>query len=299
MKKSYATESAPVIHHYKIKRRQPNRSLSGDIGVYFFVFLFSLLMVFPLIYSICQSFKPLDELIKFPPTVFPRNPTTDNYSDLFVIMSQSWVPLSRYIFNTVFVTVIGTFGHVIIASMAAYVLAKYKFPLGDAFFKIVVMALMFNGMVIFIPRYLVMCRLHLVDTHWALILPALVSPMGLFLMKQFMEGFPMAVIEAAKIDGAHEWKIFMNLVMPNVKPAWLTISIFSINGLWNDPATSLIYTENKKFLGYALQQIQLGGIVRQGPMSAVIVVMMAVPILFFVFSQSQILETMATSGMKD
>ncbi|MBR3813203.1 MAG: carbohydrate ABC transporter permease [Spirochaetaceae bacterium] len=299
MKKSYASESAPVIHHYKIKRRKPNRSLAGDIGIYFFVFLFAFIMVFPLVYSICQSFKPLDELIKFPPSVFPRNPTTDNFSDLFLIMSQQWVPLSRYIFNTLFVTVIGTFGHVIIASMAAYVLAKYRFPLGDTFFKIVVMALMFNGFVIFIPRYLVMCRLHLVDTHWALILPALVSPMGLFLMKQFMEGFPMAIIEAAKIDGAHEWKIFMNLVMPNVKPAWLTISIFSINGLWNDPATSYIYTENKKLLGYALQQIQLGGIVRQGPASAVIVVMMAVPILFFVLSQSQILETMATSGLKD
>ncbi|MBR6216399.1 MAG: carbohydrate ABC transporter permease, partial [Spirochaetaceae bacterium] len=138
MSKSYAAESAPVIHHYKIKRRKPNRSLGGDIGVYSVVFLFAFIMVFPMIYSICQSFKPLDELLKFPPTVFPRNPTTDNFSDLFVIMSQSWVPFSRYIFNTLFVTVVGTFGHVIIASMAAYVLAKYRFPLGDAFFRIVV-----------------------------------------------------------------------------------------------------------------------------------------------------------------
>ena len=299
MSKSYAAESAPVIHHYKIKRRKPNRSLGGDIGVYSVVFLFAFIMVFPMIYSICQSFKPLDELLKFPPTVFPRNPTTDNFSDLFVIMSQSWVPFSRYIFNTLFVTVVGTVGHVIIASMAAYVLAKYRFPLGDAFFRIVVVALMFVGYVTFIPNYIIMCRLHIVDTYWAIILPAFVSPMGLFLMKQFMEGFPMAIIEAAKIDGAHEWKIFMNLVMPNVKPAWLTISIFSIQGLWNNQQASVIYSENKKMLAYALQQILLGGIARQGPGAAVTVVTLAVPIIFFIFSQSQILETMATSGLKD
>ncbi|MBO7421299.1 MAG: carbohydrate ABC transporter permease [Spirochaetaceae bacterium] len=299
MSKSYAAESAPVIHHYKIKRRKPNRSLGGDIGVYSVVFLFAFIMVFPMIYSICQSFKPLDELLKFPPTVFPRNPTTDNFSDLFVIMSQSWVPFSRYIFNTLFVTVVGTFGHVIIASMAAYVLAKYRFPLGDAFFRIVVVALMFVGYVTFIPNYIIMCRLHIVDTYWAIILPAFVAPMGLFLMKQFMEGFPMAIIEAAKIDGAHEWKIFMNLVMPNVKPAWLTISIFSIQGLWNNQQASVIYSENKKMLAYALQQILLGGIARQGPGAAVTVVTLAVPIIFFIFSQSQILETMATSGLKD
>ena len=299
MSKSYAAESAPVIHHYKIKRRKPNRSLGGDIGVYSVVFLFAFIMVFPMIYSICQSFKPLDELLKFPPTVFPRNPTTDNFSDLFVIMSQSWVPFSRYIFNTLFVTVVGTFGHVIIASMAAYVLAKYRFPLGDAFFRIVVVALMFVGYVTFIPNYIIMCRLHIVDTYWASILPAFVAPMGLFLMKQFMEGFPMAIIEAAKIDGAHEWKIFMNLVMPNVKPAWLTISIFSIQGLWNNQQASVIYSENKKMLAYALQQILLGGIARQGPGAAVTVVTLAVPIIFFIFSQSQILETMATSGLKD
>ena len=297
MSKIYATESAPVIHHYKIKRRKPNRSLGGDIGVYSVVFLFAFIMVFPMIYSICQSFKPLDELLKFPPTVFPRNPTTDNFSDLFVIMSQSWVPFSRYIFNTLFVTVVGTFGHVIIASMAAYVLAKYRFPLGDAFFRIVVVALMFVGYVTFIPNYIIMCRLHIVDTYWAIILPAFVAPMGLFLMKQFMEGFPMAIIEAAKIDGAHEWKIFMNLVMPNVKPAWLTISIFSIQGLWNNQQASVIYSENKKMLAYALQQILLGGIARQGPGAAVTVVTLAVPIIFFIFSQSQILETMATSGL--
>ena len=170
----------------------------------------------------------------------------DNFSDLLVTMSQSWVPFSRYIFNTLFVTVVGTFGHVIIASMAAYVLAKYNFPLGNIFFRVVVVALMFSGYVTSIPQYLIMCRLHIVDTYWSLILPAFAAPIGLFLMKQFMEGLPMSLIEAAKIDGASEWKIFISLVMPNVRPAWLTISIFSVNGLWSNPANAFIYTESKK-----------------------------------------------------
>lgn len=287
-----------VIHHYK-HRRKPNRSLGGDLGIYIFLGICSMIMFFPLLFAVCQSLKPLDELFKFPPDVFPRNPTLDNFSDLLVTMSQAWIPFSRYIFNTVFVTIVGTLGHVIIASMAAYVLAKYRFPLGNTFFQLVVTSLMFSYYVTAIPNYLIMCRLHIVDTYWALILPAFCSSMGLFLMKQFMEGFPMSLIEAAKIDGAREWTIFMKLVMPNVRPAWLTISIFSIQSLWNNKAANIIYTENKKMLSYALQQIQAGGVARTGQANAVVVVIMIVPIVFFIFSQSQIMETMATSGLKD
>lgn len=288
----------PTIHHYK-HRRKPNRSISGDIGIYIFLAICSMIMVFPLVFSIASALKPLDEILKNPPDIFPRNPTLDNFSDLFVTLSQSWVPFTRYIWNTVFVTAVGTFGHVIIASMAAYVLAKYNFPGGGAFFKLAVVALMFTGYVTGIPNYIIMCKLQIVDTYWALILPAIGGSMGLFLMKQFMEGFPMSLIEAAKIDGAREWTIFIKLVMPNVRPAWLTISIFSIQGLWNNPQVQYIYTESKKMLAYALSQIQTAGIARQGQGNAVIVFTMAVPIIFFIFSQSQIMETMATSGLKD
>ena len=289
----------PTIHHYKF-RRKPNRSVGGDIGIYIFLGLCSVVMVFPLVFAIATSLKPLDELLKNPPTFFPRNPTFDNYSDLFVTLSQSqWVPFTRYVFNTVFITVVGTLGHVIFASMAAYVLAKYNFPGGSLFFRVAVVALMFSGYVTGIPNYLIMCRLHMVDTYWALILPAIGGSLGLFLMKQFMEGFPMSLIEAAKIDGANEMLIFWKLVMPNVRPAWLTISIFSIQGLWNNAQTQYIYTEGKKMLRYALDQIQAGGIARTGQASAVIVFTMSVPIIFFIFSQSQIMETMATSGLKD
>ena len=282
-----------------IKRRKPNRSIIGDIFIYFMLALIAVAMAFPLVYAINSSLKPLDELFLFPPRVFAQNPTLDNFQDLFVTMGKSWVTFSRYIFNTVFITVVGTFGHLIIASMGAFVLAKYNFPGGQLFFNIVVVALMFNGYVTGIPNYMIMCKLHMVDTYWSLILPAIGGSLGLFLMKQFMEGFPMSLIEAAKIDGASEMTIFWKLVMPNVKPAWLTISIFSINGLWNNPQTTYIYTESKKMMAYALSQIQAGGIARTGQSTAVIVFTMTVPIVFFLFSQSQILETMATSGLKD
>jgi ABC-type glycerol-3-phosphate transport system permease component len=287
-----------TIHHYK-HRRKPNRSLGGDVGIYIFLAICSAMMVFPLFFAICNALKPLDEVLKNPPTVLPRNPTFDNFSDLLITMSQGWVPLSRYIWNTVFITVAGTLGHVVFASMAAYVLAKYNFPGGNLFFRVAVVALMFSGYVTGIPNYLIMCKLHMVDTYWSLILPAIGGSLGLFLMKQFMDGFPMSLIEAAKIDGASEMLIFWKLVMPNVKPAWLTISIFSIQGLWNNAQVQYIYTESKKMLRYALDQVALGGIARTGQQNAVIVFTMSVPIVFFIFSQSQIMETMATSGLKD
>jgi len=306
-------EEKQQVHRIRIKRRKPNRSRTGDFFIYLFLVLVAVAMAFPLVFAIGSSLKPLDELFLFPPKVFPQNPTLDNFRDLSVTMSKSWITLWRYIFNTVFITVVGTVGHLIIASMGAFVLAKYDFPGGKIFFTIVVTALMFNGYVTEIPNYLVMNQLGWLDTYWALIVPAFAAPIGLFLMKQFMEGIPMALIEAAKIDGASMWRVFFNIVMPNVKPAWLTLIIFSVRDLWNSKAAVFIYSEQKKTLVYALTQIQGGiiiskgqdaaitsaGIARTGQAAAVTVIIMMVPILIFIFSESQILETMASSGLKE
>ena len=296
-KKQLETEA--VYKPKLIKRRKPNRSIVGDFFIYAFLLFMAVLMAFPLVYAINNALKPLDELFKFPPTVFAQNPTLDNFSDLFVTMGKSWVTFSRYIFNTVFITAAGTVGHLIIASMGAFVLSKYDFPGGKLFFKVVTVAMMFNGYVISIPNYLIINKLHMVDTYWSIIIPAFASPGGFFLMKQFMEGLPMSLVEAAKIDGANEWRVFTGIVMPNVKPAWLTMIIFSVQGLWNNPASTFIYSEEKKTLVYALQQIQSGGIARTGQTAAVSVIVMLVPIIIFVLSESQILETMASSGLKD
>ncbi len=282
-----------------IKKRKPNRSIAGDIALYVFLILVAIVMAFPIIYAVSSALKPLDELFKFPPRIFPQHPTTDNFSDLFVTMGKSWVTFTRYLFNTVFITFVGTVGHLIIASMGAFVLAKYDFPGNRTFFKVVTVAMMFTGWVTQIPNYLILNKLGWIDTYWSIIIPAFASPMGLFLMKQFMEGLPTSLIEAAKIDGANEWRVFLGIVMPNVKPAWMTLIIFSVQALWNNKASTYIYSEERKTLVYALQQIQSGGIARTGQGAAVLVVVMIVPILIFVFSESQILETMASSGLKD
>jgi ABC-type glycerol-3-phosphate transport system permease component len=282
-----------------VKKRKPNRSIAGDVALYIFLLLVAMIMVFPIVYAVNAALKPLDELFMFPPRVFAKNPTMDNFADLFVTMGKSWVTFSRYLFNTVFITVVGTAGHLIIASMGAFVLAKYEFPGAKTFFKLVTVAMMFSYYVTGIPNYILINKLGWIDTYWAIIIPAFASPIGFFLMKQFMEGLPTSLIEAAKIDGANEWKVFFQIVMPNVKPAWMTLIIFSVQGLWNNRASTYIYSEERKTLVFALQQIQAGGIARTGQGAAVLVVVMIVPILTFVFSESQILETMASSGLKD
>ena len=298
-RKEKKAKTEKVYRKPLIKRRKPNRSIWGDILLYVFLLFVAFVMAFPIIYAVGSALKPLDELFKFPPRVFPQNPTLDNFSDLFVTMGKSWVTFSRYLFNTVFITLVGTVGHLIVASMGAFVLAKYDFPGNKTFFKIVTVAMMFTGYVTQIPNYLILNKLGWIDTYWAIIIPAFASPMGLFLMKQFMEGLPTSLIEAAKIDGANEWKVFTNIVMPNVKPAWMTLIIFSVQALWNNKASTFIYSEERKTLVYALQQIQSGGIARTGQGAAVLVVVMIVPIIIFVLSESQILETMASSGLKD
>ncbi len=283
----------------KMRRRQPNRSRGGDIGVYILLILFGVMFAVPLVFAVCQAFKPLDELYKFPPTIFVHNPTLNNFKDLFVIMGQSWVPFSRYIFNTLFITATGTAGQLLIASMGAYVLAKYDFPGSKKMFAMITTAIMFNGYVTQIPLYLVFAKFNLIDTFTAAIIPALAAPMGLFLMKQFMEGIPDSLLEAAKIDGAKEWGIFVRIVMPNVKPAWLTLIIFSVQNLWNNPQSQYIYSEELKTLPYALGQVTAGGVARAGAGAAVTLVMLVVPIGIFIFSESNILETMASSGIKE
>lgn len=281
------------------KNRRLGRSVGGNIGVYTVLIIAGVFMALPLVYAISNAFKPMDELFVFPPKFFVRNPTLDNFSDLFTIMGKSWVPFTRYVFNTLFITAVGTFGCVVVTSLGAYVLAKGNFPGKNIIFSIIVTSLMFSGYVTQIPNYLVMAKLNWIDTYYAVIVPAFGMPMGLFLSKQYMEGIPDSLLEAARIDGASEWTIFWKIVMPMSKPAWVTVIIFSVQALWNSKASNFIYSEDLKTLPYALQQILNGGVARTGVGSAVTVIMMIVPILTFILSQRQIMETMASSGLKE
>ncbi|MGI6189506.1 MAG: carbohydrate ABC transporter permease [Caldicoprobacteraceae bacterium] len=283
----------------QVTEKKLNRSFAVTFLLFILLGLFGAFMALPLIYTINHAFKPLDEIFLFPPRFFVRNPTMNNFYDLVNLMANSWVPFSRYISNTVIIAVIGTVGHVLFASAAAYPLAKYKFPGSKAIFNIVVLSLMFSPHVTAIPNYMIMSRVGWIDNHASLIIPSWAYPLGLFLMKQFMEQIPSALLEAAKIDGASEYRIYWQIVMPNVKPAWLTLIILRFPALWGSDGGSFIYSENLKTLNYALGQIIQGGIARAGVGAAVGLILMIVPITLFVISQSSVIQTMATSGIKD
>ena len=276
------------------------RSAGGDAGISVVLIILGIFMFLPMYYIIIQSLKPLDELWKYPPRFYVMSPTFKNYKDLFTLMNISWVPFSRYIFNTVFTSVAGTFGHLFLASLAAYALAKIKFPGRGAMFQMVQMSLMFNATVTAITQFILMSALGWLDSYLAIIVPAWSSSLGLYLMKQFMDtNVNDSVLESARLDGAGELRTFWVIAMPMVKPAWLTLIIYSFQGLWNAGASMYIYSEQFKSFNYAIGQILAGGIKRQGASGAAQVIMMLVPIAVFVVSQSNIIETMGSSGMKD
>lgn len=277
-----------------------NRSLGGDVAINTILVLVGAFMFIPMFYAILQSVKPLDELWMFPPRFIVVNPTMKNYSDLFKLMSGSWVPFSRYIFNTVFISICGTGGNLVLSSLAAYALSKIPFPGRKWMFEIIRLSLMFNATVTGITNFLTMSMLGWVDTYLAVIVPAFCSTLGLYLMKQFIDqSIPDSVLESARLDGCSEGQVFIRIAMPMVKPAWLTLIIFSFQGLWNMGANVFIQSEQLKTFSYAIGQILAGGIVRSGAAAASTVIMMVVPVAVFVISQSNIIETMASSGMKD
>ena len=276
------------------------RSAGGDAGITVMLVLLGAFMFLPMLYVLMQSLKPLDELWMYPPRFIVMNPSLNNFKSLFSLMNISWVPFSRYIFNTVFTSVMGTFGHLFIASLAAYTMAKIKFPGGAFMFKTVQTSLMFHATVTAVTSFIIMSAFGWIDTYLAIIVPSWGSTLGLYLMKQFMDSHvPDTVLESARLDGAGELRTYWIIAMPMVKPAWLTLIVYSFQGLWNAGASMFIHSEQLKSLNYAIGQITAGGIKRAGASAAAQVVMMLVPILVFVFSQSNIVETMGSSGMKD
>lgn len=284
----------------KLRKRgkKINRSIGGDICIFLVLAIVGIFMALPFVYAIVQSLKPLEEIFLFPPRFFVRNPTFDNFFQLSQLTNNLWVPFSRYIFNSFFITIVSTVFHVIFASMAAYPLAKQNVPGGKIIFAIITMALLFNASVTMLPQYIIMSKMSMINTVWALIIPPIGAPLGLFLMKQFMEQIDKAIIEAGKIDGASTFRVFWNIVMPNVKPAWLTLVIFSFQASWNREGLEFIYDENLKVLPTILKQISSSGMARAGVGSAAAVLLMIPPIVTFLVVQSNVLETMSHSGIK-
>ena len=287
-----------ILH--SIFKKKVSRSVGGDIILILFLSLMGILMILPFVYTISTSLKPANELWLFPPRFFVIKPTLKNFSDLFSLMADSWIPFSRYIFNTVFITAAGTALNIILASMCAYPLSRYKFPGSKFIFSMIQTTLMFSAAVTAIPSFIIMSKLHLIDTYAAVILPAVGAPLGLFIMKQFMDQtVNLSVLESADMDGAGEVVKFFKLVMPMAKPAWITLMIFTVQSLWGLGSSAYIFSEQLKTLSYALSQVQAAGIARAGVGGAITVLMMLVPLIVFIVSQSNVIETMSTSGMKD
>ena len=281
------------------RTQKVSRSKAGNLAVTLFIAVIAIFSFFPLLLSISNSLKPINELFVFPPTIIPRHPTLDNFKMLFSLMSGTWVPFSRYIFNTVFITGMATAGNVLFASMAAYPLSKHVFPGKRLMNNLVMLSLMFVPAVADVANYMTISSLGWLNSYAAIIIPYMGTTLGLFLMTNYMVTIPNALLEAAKIDGCSEFGILWRIVMPIVKPAWLTLIIIMFQNVWGQTNSQYVYLEEMKSLPYALSQIVQGGIVRAGAGQAVGVLMLIVPAVVFIFNQSKILETMASSGIKE
>src|SRR5574344_547843 len=279
--------------------KKANRSRFVDFMLALFLIILGAFMVMPIWYAAVTAFKPMDELFLMPPRFYVRHPTLTNFTQLRQLLENMWVPFSRYLFNSVFVSVVATVGCVLVGSLAAYPLAKHNFPGKKVISKILVLALLFTTQVLYIPQYIISAKLHLINTYWSLILPVIQGTMSVYLMMQFMGQIPMSLLEAARIDGAGEFRVWWSVVMPSVKPAWLTVIIFAFQNIWNQNGNSYIYNESMKVLPSITAQVQAGGLARTGAASAVMLVLMIPPIIFFQCTQKQVIETMTTSGIKE
>lgn len=288
---------------YSGGKNQAKRYTRSRIGNFFFVLsllLFGAFSVLPLVYCVATSFKPIDELLVFPPTFFVRRPTGQNYSILPELLSSLNVPLLRYIFNSVFVSAVITVLYVLFSAMAAFSICKSGLKGKNIYFAVIQFALLFNAYTLSIPQYVIISKLNIIDTYWAYILPAIASTMGVFLMKQFMEGsVPDALLEAARMDGASPIRIFFTIIIPIVKPALMTLTLFGFRDAWASIPNGTVFSEEIKTLPYIMTQITAGGIARSGSSMAVTVIMMIPPILIYFITQSNVMETMSSAGIKE
>lgn len=287
------------IAKLKATNKQAGRKAGGTICIFLFLFILGIFMLLPIYLAFVMSIKPIEELFIFPPKFYAIDPTIDNFSDMFKILKSNQVPFSRYVFNSVFVTVTITAAQCVLASMAAFVLAKCKFP-GSKFINgIIVVALLYQSNVIYIMQYMVMAKMGMINTYWALILPSVASPLGLFLMRQSISQVPDAIIEAAKVDGAGLFRICWQIVMPNQKPALMTLIIFAFQAAWNLQSGTFVFDESLKTLPTVVQQAADSGLARAGVAMAAAVFMLIPPIVVFMIAQKNVIETMAHSGIKD
>ena len=288
-----------VIAKKRDQYKRYTRSRAGSIFIFSFLTIMGAVSILPMIYCICTAFKPLEELLVFPPKFFVSRPTLENFSVLPSLLGNLRVPLSRYIFNSVFITLITVLLQILVGSTAAFVFSKTKIKGRVAIFLIVQFSLLYNGYTLAMPQYMIFNWMNILDTYWVYILPSLASSMGVFLMKQYMDSsIPDALMEAARIDGAGLARIYTSIIMPLSKPAWMTMLLFSFQSMWSTVPGGTIFNEKLKTLPYVMSSVSAGGVARSGSAMAVTVILMIPPIIVYFISQSNVMETMSSAGMK-
>jgi len=280
----------------------PKRFDKSQLKFYAVLVPMALFMVLPVIYIVNQAFKPLDELFMFPPRFFVIKPTLKNFTDLLRASSTTGVPMSRYLFNSIIVTSVTVLANILVTASSAYVLSKKKFKLKNKLFALNQIALMFVPIAVAIPRYLIIKNVGLTDNFLAHIVPLLAMPIGLFLVKQFMDDIPDALIEAAKLDGANDFQILTKIVMPLVKPALATVGILTFQVVWNATESSSLYISDetlKTFAFYLNTLTTSSNTIAGAGMAAAAGLIMFLPnLIIFMLLQSKVMNTMTHSGIK-
>lgn len=278
---------------------------TSQIKFYIILLPLVLFMLLPIVFIVSHAFKPPDELFAYPPRFFVTNPTFKNFTDLFSKMSTSGIPVSRYLFNSILITAVTVAASILVSTTAAYALSKKQFKLKQTLFAVNTVALMFVPIAVTIPRFLIIERMNLMDTFWVHILPGLAMPVGLFLIKQFIDGIPNEVVEAAQIDGASDIWIYWKIILPMIRPAIATIAILTFQATWNNADISTLYISSESLKTFAFYLSTLtttttgaNTVAGQGIAAAASLIMFLPNLIIFILLQSQVMSTMSHSGLK-
>lgn len=280
----------------------PKHFNRGQIKFLIIILPLALFMVLPLVFMLFNAFKPVDELFAYPPRFYVKNPTWENFTDLFLMASSSKVPATRYLFNSIVSSVSVVILTIIISVSAGYVLSKKNFAGKQSLFTINTLGMMFVPISVTIPRYLIIVYTGLQNNFLANIIPLLVTPTGVFLIKQFIDQMPDALIEAAVIDGATDIQILRKIVIPLVKPAICTLVITTFQSAWGSSEASAMFIDNEALKTFAFYISSLsgsaGGVAGVGIAAAASLIMFLPNLIIFIFMQSGVMNTMMHSGIK-
>ncbi|MBE5833152.1 MAG: carbohydrate ABC transporter permease [Butyrivibrio sp.] len=287
---------------YHGKRINPSRFEKGQLKIIIILLPLVIFMALPIIFIANHAFKPMDELFAFPPTFFVKNPTLENFTKLIKFSRTSGVPMSRYIFNSLIVTVLTVGLSLFFTTCAAFALSKIRFKGRDTMLQINQLAIMFVATAVLIPRYLVICKMGMIDTVWAHVLPLIAYPVALFLVKQFVEQVPDSLIEAAYMDGATDFQVYRKIIIPMIKPAIATAAILVFQQVWTNMETSNYYINDdsmKTLTFYMNSLVNANNTVSgQGMAAAASLILFLPNLILFIILQNSVMNTMANSGIK-